>query len=188
MTNKQRPIPMFIDLIPNMLKDAAWGPKEKKRLAKSLCERFELRIDDAVTRYSSLSPLMVHAGDYCDLLREARDLYVYGYFYSCVAMCGITAERIAKDIFMRSLLVISDGKALPPSSEAMEDLESFGAKSICKFLIDVGLLKKKLQASFKNMGELRNKYSHAGGKTPEKDAQNAIGYLHDIVDLHICPQ
>ncbi len=180
MTNKQKTIPMFIDLIPNVLKHAVGGPKEKKRIAKSLCERFELKIDDALTRYSSLPPLMVHTGDYCDLLMEARDLYIYDYFYSCVAMCGITAERIVKDIFMRSLLVILDGKAVPPNKVAIEDLESFGAKDICEFLIDAGILKKKLRASFKALEELRNKYAHAGGKTPEKDARNAIGHLHDI--------
>jgi hypothetical protein len=35
-------------------------------------------------------------GEYLELLIEARKLYVEGYFYSCVAMCGIVAEDSLK--------------------------------------------------------------------------------------------
>lgn len=108
----------------------------------------------------------VHHSKYCDLFMEARDLFIQGYFYSCVAMCGIATERILKDIFTRTVLVILNGKPTPLNNRAIKDLESFGAKEICEFLIKAGILSQKLRPAFKDLGELRNGYAHAGGKKP----------------------
>jgi hypothetical protein len=44
-------------------------------------------------RLSQLPPLLMENGFYCALIREARDVFVDGHFYSCVAMCGISFER-----------------------------------------------------------------------------------------------
>lgn len=175
-------MPVFIDTIPNLLKLAGAGKKGKEKVADLLRQEFESQIDDIISKYASLPWLMIHPGEYCDLLTEARTLFVSGYFYSCVAMCGITAERIVKDIFSRSLLVILNGQPMRPSDRAIEDLESFGAKDICDFLIDAGVLNVELRSPFKGLGELRNKYTHAGGKRPEKDARTAINHLHKIID------
>ena len=48
-------------------------------------------------RLSQLPPLLIEAGPYCKLLREARDVFVDGHFYACVAMCGISFERFQRD-------------------------------------------------------------------------------------------
>jgi hypothetical protein len=125
---------------------------------------------------------MVHHGEYCDLLMETRDLFVQGYFYPCVAMCGIVAERIIKDIFLRSVFIASDNKIAPPNEATIKDLESFGAKEICKLLIDSNVIDKKLHGAFDKLGELRNKYAHATGKEPETDARTALDYLHSIIE------
>ena len=97
-------------------------------------------------------------------------------------MCGIVAERIVKDIFSRNLLVISGAKVTPPNQKATKDLESFGAKEICEFLIDSGVVDEDLRSPLKALGELRNKYAHAGGKKPEEDAREAVSHLHSIID------
>lgn len=41
-------------------------------------------------RLSLLPPLLIEVGPYCKLLKEARDVFVDGHFYACVAMCGIS--------------------------------------------------------------------------------------------------
>ena len=179
MASEERSIPIFIDTTPNLLKHPSMGKQQKREIIR---KRLESKIDDVVTRYGSLPALTVYPGEYCNLLMEARELFVQGYFYSCVAMCGITAERILKDIFTTSVLVISDGQATSPNDTAIKDLESFGAKEMCEFLIHAGVLDQKLRPAFKDLGELRNKYAHAGGKKPKQDASAAIAYLHTIVD------
>lgn len=178
MTKEEITIPLFIDTIPNVLKH----PKIKKDIVQSLRKQLESQIVDMVTRYASLSPLMIQHGEYCNLLIEARNLFTWGFFYSCVAMCGITAERILKDMFAKSLLVISDNQARRLNDMAVKDLESFSARAICNFLIDAGILDKSLRPAFKALGELRNKYTHAGGKKPKQDARKAVRLLHTIVN------
>ena len=151
-------------------------------MAEFMKQRYENKLKEAVERLASLPALLVHHGEYCNLLVEARDLYVHEYYYSCIAMCGIVAERIAKDLFTRNILIIKENKAVFPPENAKRDLESFGAREICTFLINAGILNDTLKTSFKELGELRNKYAHAGGKEPQKDAVKAIKYLHAIVE------
>ena len=48
-------------------------------------------------RLSQLPPLLIEVDPYCSLLKEARDVFVDGHFYACVAMCGISFERFQRD-------------------------------------------------------------------------------------------
>ncbi len=55
-------------------------------------------------RLSQLPPLLIEVGPYCKLLREARDVFVDGHFYACVAMCGISLERFQRARLSRMVL------------------------------------------------------------------------------------
>lgn len=182
MVQKSQKVTVFFDATPNLLKHPAGKIMMRKKLAQSMHENIDSNIDKMVDRYASLPALAVHYGEYCKLLGQARDLFIWGYFYSCVPMCGIVAEKIVKDIFSRTLLVVSGAKATAPNPKAKKDLESFGAKEICDFLIDSGVLDENLRSPLKGLGELRNKYAHAGGKKPEEDARKSIKHLHSIVE------
>lgn len=181
MAKKTKKILFRQDPIPNILKKFDPESETYKQTVQSLQERLFPNMDDVITRYKFLPALLVSQGEYFELLKQARDLYLQGYFYSCVAMCGITAERILKDIFSKVLLVSSRGKVVPPNKDAIKNLESFPAKSICKFLINSGIIDKKLRPNFQKLAELRNKYAHAAGKNPEKDARSAVVHLHEII-------
>ena len=182
MSNKEKEITVYIDTIPNLLNHPTIGKQQQKEVGQLIHDQFESKLDDIVTRYASLPVLLIHHGEYCNLLMEARELFINGYFYSCVAMCGTTAERILKDVFAKSLLVASNGQPKPLNDEVIKDISFFSAKNICEFLVDAGVLDRKLRTSFKSLGELRNKYAHAGGKKPEEDARKAIGRLHSILE------
>ncbi len=52
---------------------------------------------DTWERLSQLPPLLIEDGPYCGLIKEARDVFVDGHFYACVAMCGISFERFQRD-------------------------------------------------------------------------------------------
>jgi len=80
------------------------------------------------------------AGDYLTLLAEARELYTAGHFYSRVAMCGIVAERLAKDVLRAALLIQRSGTPMAPSETAFAQLERVDASAIFRFLKEADLL------------------------------------------------
>jgi hypothetical protein len=174
----------WLDFIPNLLNHPEMAGTEKRHVANSLQERLKTRLPEMVSRYATLPILLVRRGEYYTLLIEARELYIQGYFYSCVAMCGITAERIIKDIFTESLCFKKHDKSQPKglNDKAKSDLDSFNSKKICDFLISSGILTAKLRKPLTELGKLRNKYAHAGGKDPDNDSRSAIEYLHQIVE------
>ena len=84
--------------------------ESRQRFRQRLTQRFDKNLPEAIERHWELPSLNVTSGPYLDLLIEARDLFVNGYFYSCVAMCGIVGERLVKDMLRNSVLIEKDGK------------------------------------------------------------------------------
>lgn len=157
---------------------ASCSENEIKDILRS---RFERNLDDGmVLRYKELLPIHIHwyDGRYATFLQEARELYIEGKFYSCVAMCGITAERIAKDLLQTNLLI----KGEPPSNEQMAIIDKIEMSNILKLLEKSEIIEKEIQKSFIKLLELRNHYAHGAGQNHQKDSENAIKYLHKIVE------
>ena len=68
----------YIDLLPNQPKDEA----ERQRVADRLREELEARLNASIERSWKLPAIMVKLeGEYLELLIQARNLYVDGYFY-----------------------------------------------------------------------------------------------------------
>ena len=93
----------------------------RARFRETLREQFELKLPDVVERIWQLPIVVVHRAndEYINLLVEARELFKMGYFYSCVAMCGIVGEKVVKDLLRSSVLVSIDGVPEQPLSEAL---------------------------------------------------------------------
>ena len=165
------------DFTPNHAKEPflAVGLREKLLLD---CEK---GADEVISRLATLPILMVYHpfGEYVPLLREAREIYTRGYFYACVAMCGITAERLVKDILRGSLMVRSGpNSASSPSALAFDQLERIDVSSLARFLAKASLIDDQAWKSLDALFQLRNTYAHARGKDPEADALKAIQHLH----------
>lgn len=120
-------------------------------------------------------------GAYAVLLLEARQLYVDGHFYGCVAMCGIVGERLVKDLLRASVLVESAGNTHRPDDDAFNQLERVETSGITRFLNKAGLLSDASAKAAKALGELRNDYAHARGKDAPADARKAILLLDELV-------
>jgi hypothetical protein len=160
-----------------------------------MSHKFEGRLADAVERMWDLPPMMLtmpsaeagaaapprSVGAYFQLLLEARDLYVLGHFYSCVAMCGIVGERLIKDVLRASVLIERDGNVEHPSDAAFDQMEYVDARGIVQFLRRAQLLDDDAAKAAIGLGELRNRYAHARGKKPAEDALEAIKLLDAIV-------
>ncbi len=117
-----------------------------------------------------------------DLLYEARNLFVFGYFYSCVAMCGIAGERIIKDELRASVLIKRNDQPQIPDYSAFDKLEQCNVSNILYFLNKAGVLSDDVKDTAQKLGGLRNKYAHACGEKPEEDAFKAIENLYKIIE------
>ncbi|VVB63563.1 Uncharacterised protein [uncultured archaeon] len=170
----------------------ALGPNKRRKDKDQICEtflqelreHFERNLTEAVERYWEVPPLYLKpsSGPYLELLVEARELYVDGHFYSCVAMCGIVGERLIKDMLRASVLIEKYGQNQRPSDAAFDQLEQVGVRRIVDFLNKTGLLSDDAAKAARELGEIRNIYAHASGKNPKKDAINSITFLHTIVE------
>jgi len=116
-------------------------------------------------RLSQLPPLLMEAGPYCGLIREARDVFVDGHFYACVAMCGISFERFQRD------------KAAPygiTRKHTMKQVRSILRKNKILLPETLDLCKK--------MADLRNDYAHGNGLKPKEDALKALAWVHSFIN------
>lgn len=151
----------YADFRPNAAKRDL---KEKSR--KSPRDQGERLLARAkLERLSQLPPLLIEDGPYCRLIREARDVFVDGYFYACVAMCGISFERFQRDKaapygatrkhrMWEVRCILEDNKALSP-----------GSFCLCK-----------------KMADLRNDYAHGHGLNPKKDALKSLEWMRSFID------
>jgi hypothetical protein len=162
--------PAYADFRPNAAKrrlDEESSKGSQKRPAEppsgAMDEKFFERHKDE--RLSQLPPLLIEVGPYCNLLKEARDVFVDGHFYACVAMCGISFERFQRD------------KAKP-----------YGATRKNKIWQVRRVLKKNSVLSpgtltlCESMADLRNEYAHGDGLNPKEDALKALQWMHSFID------
>ena len=116
-------------------------------------------------RLSQLPPLLIEVGPYCRLLKEARDVFVDGHYYACVAMCGISFERFQRD------------KARPYGATRKHEM-----RRVRKILKENKVLKVETLALCKKMAKLRNDYAHGDGPKPKEDALKALSWMHSFID------
>jgi len=156
----------------------------RKNLRRRLAKKFRETLPSSVERIWDLPNINIidPAKPYGDLLIEAHDLYINGFFYSCVAMCGIVGERLIKDLLRTHVMIEKNGGIIPPDTDAFDKLERVEISNIVEFLKATELLSEDAAKAAKELISLRNAYAHARGKKPNDDALKAIRYLHKIVD------
>jgi len=169
---------IFLDLLPNQPQNE----ETRQSFQQMLRLRLESKLPQAAERIWDLPPAMVKAqGEYLSLLIEARDLYILGHFYSCVAMCGIVGERLVKDALRTTVFVQRSGSLEKPSDVAFDQLERVEVNGLIRFLGRVGLISNGAVKAVNDLLELRNQYAHARGKNPQPDALQAIKLLDSLV-------
>lgn len=156
----------------------------REQFRQSLEDKFDLGLPAAVDRVWELPPVMLKRADdeYVRLLVEARELFTMGYFYSCVAMCGIVGEKLIKDLLRGSILVSTDGAAKRPADEAFDQFERVNVSAIVRFLNKAQLLSDEAKKAAEALVGLRNQYAHARGKNPQADALESMKELHILLE------
>ena len=173
----KKEIHVQIDAIPNLFKIG-----RKEDVKEILQDGFDRDLDGIMKRYEELPPLIAIAGDYSDYLDEARRVYCYGNYVSCIALSGMTAEKIAKEYLVKHIEFIKNGKPIEKDEDLIEYIYRIEMNTVRELLVKSGIIEKKLRKPFQEIMRIRNKYVHGRGKNPEKDANKAIDYLHKIVD------
>jgi hypothetical protein len=157
-------------------------PRNHAALQARLRVDADKKLPIAEQRAPNLPEALVARGPYLPLLVEARELYVWGFDYGCVAMCGITAERITKDVLRAAVLVQQEGQVSTPPPVAFDQLERVEVSGLVRFLQHSGLVSKEVAEAAWQLLQLRNQYAHARGPAPAADAEKALAYLQTIVD------
>lgn len=178
--DKSLTMDVFIDFLPNQPRN----DENRETFREILRQRLEQRLEASVDRLWDLPVVVLKQPEheYVALLCEARDLFISGYFYSCVAMCGIVGERLVKDAVRASVLVKHEGREVRPADVAFEQLERVDSSSLCNFLEKAQLLSGAAARAAAGLRELRNKYAHARGRDAQGDAVTAIKQLHVLVE------
>jgi hypothetical protein len=163
-------------------------PEAKAEAEEELLSQFKLKVSDIVGRSWQLPSLAVQKGnyEYLQLLTEARELYRSGHFYSCVAMSGIVAERLVKDLLRQRIMVSKDdGDPVKPTEEALDQLERVDMSSLVRFCKETKLIDSPTSIAVTALYELRNKYAHGRGKGAAEDSLKAIGLVHQLVEATV---
>ncbi len=179
MSNEEHSGELYIDFLPNHPQNDA----TRERFRELLSRAFTGRLAESVERIWDLPQLAVLIqADYLRLLVESRDLYIEGHFYPCVAMCGIVAERLVKDTLRLSVCLRRGNVATIPPETAFDQLERVEVRGIINFLKEGDLLSEEAAKAAISLGELRNAYAHARGRSQQSDALKAILFLHSLVE------
>lgn len=120
---------------------------------------------DKLERLSQLPPLLIDDGTYCRLIREARDVFVDGHYYACVAMCGISFEKFQRD------------KAAPYGATRKDKMWK-----VRSMLEKNKVLSAKTFSLCKDMADLRDDYAHGYGLNPKEDALKSLTWTHSFID------
>ncbi len=153
--------PVFVDFTPN---DAKLQLSGRPTVTNDRAQQ-QARELERFRRLAKLHPLLIEEGEYCKLLIEARDTFVDGHFYACVAMCGITFERFQRD------------KARPYGAKSRAQMPE-----IREILSRVKVLEKESLQFCKDMATMRNAYAHGRGQNPKRDALKALTWLHKLIE------
>lgn len=154
-----QPQAAYIDLRPNAAK---WQLKEHSPKGAPSNNPIDRA---ALERLSRLPPLLIEGGPYCQLIREARDVFVDGHFYACVAMCGISFERFQRD------------KAKPHGAKQEDKMDK-----IRSILEKNNIIARKTLELCESMAKLRNKYAHGDGLKPKEDALKSLEWMRLFID------
>ena len=148
---------------------ADFRPNEAKRYLnnKKLEEMgtSELIDKEKSERLSKLPPILIENGPYCNLLREARDVFVDGHFYACVAMCGISFERFQRD-----------------KAKAYGATKKDKIWQVREILRNNNALSPETLIYCEKMAKLRNEYAHGTGLKPKEDSLKSLGWMHSFIE------
>lgn len=159
----------------------------KKQLSKKFKKYFDAKLNEVVSRSISVENLNVIKNiAFFDLVSEARSLYIEGFYYSTVALCGVIGENICRTVVESAEVTINQKKL-----ENKKPLIKLDFSALNKILIGLNLISQNSYRNLEIIRKLRNEYVH--GKTlsnitnAKKDAKKSINCIIAILKNEFKP-
>lgn len=159
----------------------------KKQLSKKFKKYFDAKLNEVVSRSISVENLNVIKNiAFFDLVSEARSLYIEGFYYSTVALCGVIGENICRTVVESAEVTINQKKL-----ENKKPLIKLDFSALNKILIGLNLISQNSYRNLEIIRKLRNEYVH--GKTlsnitnAKKDAKKSINCIITILKNEFKP-
>src|SRR5436853_1635350 len=170
---------VYLDVIRNGYEGLPPGLKRRQTLdlGRLRTEQFRRTAIDRVKRHLRLPTLLVHPDDeFLSLLLEARETYIDGYFFSCIASAATTADRICN--------LLAQRYRLPLRLQKWVLGETLGNKiyKLCK----EGVINKRQLEVLLKINRIRVRHLHPKSKlsklTLKRDALAALTLLHELLE------
>lgn len=141
--------------------------RDKKHLGRIIQDRVTTDIEDIVERWYSLEDIGVieEEGTFENLLKEAEELYSFGYYVGAISLIGVAAEELCK--------TISDD-SMEKNISQHDRIELLYKKS------KVSLSSKELLHSIR---KIRNNYIHMNNKRAYQDKSFLIEHAINVISF-----
>jgi len=130
-------------------------------------------------KYYTASSYKDHRNEYENFLNEAKELLLHCYYYSCIAMCCLSAEHAIRNILRNS--VLGKKSYVTVNSEEDKAIDALPLTLIGEFLLEQELINETALANFKDLVKLRKKYFQTYARPSERAAHLSIELLENII-------
>jgi hypothetical protein len=117
--------------------------------------------------------------EYQHFLSEARKLIPHAYYYSCIAMCCLSAEHVLKNILRSS--VLGKRSYLTVDSEEDQTIDAMPPVLIAKFLKEYEMIDEAALGDFEDLVKLKKKYFQTYAMPTERTAHLAVELLENVI-------
>jgi hypothetical protein len=171
---------VYLDVMRNryhLLRSAGDKRKEILQLAGLLVGRVKADASIRARRWTRLPALFVYSdSEYLPILIESRQSYIHGLFFSCVAACVTTADRICNSLARRY--------CLPPATQRVILSQTLGQK-IDK-LRSERVIPEAQKSLLLKLNRIRKRHLHprkaVSMRAVRRDALAAVELLQELVE------
>lgn len=175
-TEDNNKVPVYIDTISTALDI----PFVKDQIKSQWEQTLTAQIPNIILREKEISSLKTHEiGDYLPILREAKQTYLLGFFYSTISMAGIAAEKFSIELSSKLKFKIND-IVISQKELFCRDTNQYNR---LKLLKKAKLLNESAFKKLDKIRDIRNRYVHPKAKiNPEADSKEALNLMIDTLN------
>lgn len=141
--------------------------RDKNHLGKIIQDRITKDIEQIVDRWYKLDDigLIDEEGAFSNLLKEAEELYSFGYYVGAISLIGVAAEELCKKISRKNSI----------------DIENLTQFLLINLLGKREIINNKVKNKLHSIRKIRNKFIHANNEGIYKNDNSLIHQSLEII-------
>lgn len=141
--------------------------RDKDHLGKIIQDRITKDIEQIVDRWYKLDDigLIDEEGAFSNLLKEAEELYSFGYYVGAISLIGVAAEELCKKISRKNSI----------------DIENLTQFQLINLLNKREIINNKVKDKLHSIRKIRNKFIHANDEGIYKNDNSLIHQSLEII-------